>query len=217
MADKFPEISDVPADGQEASGDFLSREKELLGDEFATEGDKEVADNDEEEFEEFESQYPEVNAGEAAEGVPQTSTSKEPEVIKKFSNLNMDESEPVKEWKQKQATEISKRDEVNGKKLEEIKSDAQKATDDFYENYNNKKDELIASAKKDEAEFLKKRDSFLDQGTVWDRVVDVLQLTKNSDSVDEANYRDKTRFKELLLSLKGKENVPGAQGVSESQ
>ncbi|GME94897.1 unnamed protein product [[Candida] boidinii] len=68
MADKFPEINDIPT-GEEsntAEGDFLSREKELLGDEFATADDKnalKIDDNeeDDDEFEEFKSQYPDVS------------------------------------------------------------------------------------------------------------------------------------------------------------
>ncbi|KAF8001245.1 hypothetical protein HF325_003746 [Metschnikowia pulcherrima] len=45
MADKFPEI-DVDTSGQDIEGDFFSREKELVGDEFRTEEDNAIAERE---------------------------------------------------------------------------------------------------------------------------------------------------------------------------
>jgi len=232
MADKFPEINDVSVDGNEQpAGDFLSREKAALGDEFATEEDQKIVedanDGEDEEFQDFKTQFPAVDSqasetvapeGEAANKEAGNSDELDTgaEVVtKKFKSLNLDESEPVKEWKKKREAEIAEKDEADAKKLQELKEDAQKATDEFYDNYNNKKDELVEQTKAEEKKFLEKRDSFLEKGTVWDHAIELLKLNKNSSSVDDESHRDKTRFKEILLSLKGKESVPGAQGVSE--
>lgn len=226
MADKFPEINDIPT-GEEsntAEGDFLSREKELLGDEFATAEDNDVLkadDEEDDEFEDFKSQYPDV-AGQdeqlkqakedeeiAKESVSGSVTSG---VANEFAKLDLNQSEHIKEWKERRNLEISKRDEIANRKLNEIKEKAKQNIDDFYENYNNKKDVAINQTKKEEDEFLAKRDSFLERGTVWDRSIELLNLNKNSKSIDPENLRDKTKFKDLLLALKGKENVPGAAG-----
>ncbi|OWB56868.1 hypothetical protein B5S28_g2783 [[Candida] boidinii] len=228
MADKFPEINDIPT-GEEsntAEGDFLSREKELLGDEFATADDKnalKIDDNeeDDDEFEEFKSQYPDVSGQDeqlkqekedeeiAKESISNSITSG---VTNEFAKLDLNQSEHIKEWKERRNLEISKRDEIANKKLNEIKDKAKQNIDDFYENYNNKKDVAINQTKKEEDEFLTKRDSFLERGTVWDRSIELLNLNKNSKSIDPENLRDKTKFKDLLLALKGKESVPGAAG-----
>lgn len=218
MADKFPEI-DIAADEDYSNSDFLTREKEALGDEFVSEADQQIAQepvNDEdEEFEEFKSQFPEVGDSEVNEvngAVKGESVHHEEaqSIPDQFMNLNLEESEHIKEWKRTRDLEISKRDEIAARKLEEIKKEAEKAIDDFYENYNNKKEDAIAETKKEEKLFIEKRDKFLEDGTTWDRVVDLLGLDKNSDAIDAENHRDKTRFRDLLLALKGKSNVPGA-------
>ncbi|CDK24219.1 unnamed protein product [Kuraishia capsulata CBS 1993] len=217
MADEFPEIqdvadvADVEVEGSTPT-DFLSREKELLGDEFATEQDGNIAHEDAE-FEEFESSFPAVSSAPQYEQEEEVEEEKAEEIpVSSFGSLNLDESEPIKAWKERRTLEISKRDEVAKARAEELKDEAKKAIDDFYDNYSSKKDISIEETRKQEDAFLAKRDTFLERGTVWDRVVELLELTKNTNSVDTANHRDKTRFKELLLALKGKENVPGAAG-----
>lgn len=235
MADKFPEINDAAAGAADVApgSDFLSREKEVLGDEFSNANDAELlkeaggdVDAEDEEFEDFKSNFPEVGTqAEAVEEAPApaaaadaeadaaTTENHEQTVINKFTNLNLDESEHVQEWKKTRELEIAKRDEIAARKLKEIKEEAEKAIDDFYENYNNKKDDAIAETKKAEKDFLEKRDQFIENGTLWDRVVELLKLDRNSDAVDTENLRDKTKFRDLLLALKGKENVPGASGI----
>lgn len=221
MADKFPEINDVAVDNAAATeSDFLSREKEALGDEFTTDGDADIlkqangeANDEDDEFDDFKSQFPEVGSPADDAVVQQEEYAEEPTspIVNKFSNLNLDESEHIKEWKAARDLEISKRDEIAERKLRDIKAEAEKAIDDFYDNYNNKKDDAIAETRKEAEKFMEKRDTFLDNGTVWDRVIDLLNLDQNSDAIDAANFRDKTKFRDLLLALKGKESVPGAQ------
>lgn len=219
MADKFPEIADVAVDTTPTGGNFLAREKEVLGDEFATADDK-VADDqdDDDEFDNFQSEpaaaEAAVTTAEPAETVPVKTPSFD-DTTTKFGDLDLDDSEKIKEWKTEEDARIKQRDATSAKKLAELKQEAQKATDDFYENYNNKKDENIADTKKQQEEFIAKRDAFIGEGTVWDRVNELLSLSKTSDSIDEEHHRDKTRFKEILLSLKGKDDVPGSGGVSQ--
>lgn len=224
MADKFPEIDTVQDSTAMEESDFLAREKQALGDEFASAGDseimKEVNSEDEDgEFEEFKSQFPEVGEPVAAIAEAPSGASVEDDqeddgevkaTVNQFTNLNLDESEHVQEWRKTRDLEIAKRDEIAQRKLAELKEEAEKSIDDFYENYNNKKDDAIAETKKAESEFLEKRDRFLEKGTVWDRAVQLLKLDKNSDAIDADNHRDKTKFRDLLLALKGKEGVPGA-------
>ncbi|KAG7866441.1 hypothetical protein KL918_003338 [Ogataea parapolymorpha] len=216
MADKFPELEGIDGTDVADSGDFLKREKELLGNEFATEQDKIAEDDDD--FDDFKSQFPEVSTN-ANDVAPEVESEEEPKeaifeepVTNKFANLNLEESVHIQEWRKARELEIAKRDELAAKKLEDIKKEAEKAIDDFYENYNNKKDEAVEATRREEAEFLEKRDRFLERGTVWDRVVELLSLTKNSNASDLAGYRDKSKFRDLLMSLKGKEDVPGAAG-----
>ncbi|KAJ8141641.1 hypothetical protein OY671_005195 [Metschnikowia pulcherrima] len=217
MADKFPEI-DVDTSGQDIEGDFFSREKELVGDEFRTEEDNAVlaesAADEDEEIQEFKEQFPEVEDTE-----PTLQTSEPVEVdedeFEGFSSapqnpLTEGESEPLKEWQQRRELEIAEREKANAKKKAEIIASAQQSIDDFYDNHNNKKEEHAKQVLKEQEEFLEKRDGFLTRGTLWDRVNELVkEAGEGSDS-----GRDKSRFKGLLTKLKGKENVPGAAGYA---
>lgn len=234
MAERFPEIDDVTTSVAEGDNqDFLAREKNALGEEFASAGDEQIVqeskdsenkdEEEDEDFEDFKSQFPDVGTPAEAIANAPTGTALDDEeedkeetakpIINQFSNLNLDESEHIQEWKKTRDLEISKRDEAAARKLEDLKTEAEKAIDDFYENYNNKKDDAIAETRKEAEAFLAKRDTFLEHGTVWDRVVELLALDKNSDAVDAENRRDKSKFRDLLLALKGKESVPGAAGI----
>lgn len=226
MSEKFPEIDDVETPVDNDAQDFLAREKSALGDEFTTDQDfiaQEGVDEDDE-FEDFKSQFPEVGESgdnqventEYDEEEEQTPTetieesNNEPSLPLQFSNLNLEDSAHVQEWKKTRDLEISKRDEAAARKLEDLKKEAESAIDDFYDNYNNKKEDAIAETRKEAEAFIEKKKNFFKDGTTWDRVIQLLDLNKNSNAIDETNLRDKTRFRDLLLALKGKENVPGA-------
>lgn len=212
MADKFPEL-DIEASGQEIDGDFFSREKELVGDEFKTDQDLELAsDPDNDEILEFKEQYPEVG-GEAE--APADAPESEEDDYEGFSSAapadsQGGESEPLKEWKQRRDLEIEKRESANAKKKEEIRAAAQQSIDDFYDNHNNKREQQSKQVLKEEEAFLAKRDDFLKRGTLWDRVNELIGDAGEGSTGD----RDKSRFKGLLTKLKGKENVPGAGGFT---
>ncbi|RCK58977.1 Clathrin light chain [Candida viswanathii] len=207
MADKFPEIGSAAGDDADFEGDFLSREKELVGDEFTTEEDSKILNDDEDdEINEFKEQFPEVDSSEppvSQESIDKDAKDDDDDDGDDFDNfesngvkeLNLSESEPIKAWKQQQ----------------EILEKAKSTIDDFYENYNLKKDNHSKDILTEQEKFLNKRDDFLGRGTLWDRVNELVQDVGELPDGD----RDKTRFKELLTKLKGKENVPGAGGYQE--
>ncbi|EAZ63919.1 hypothetical protein PICST_75094 [Scheffersomyces stipitis CBS 6054] len=216
MADKFPAIESVDDDsivaGQDdvAGADFLSREQELLGDEFKTEQDREVLAASDDEINEFNEQFPDVEES-AAVAVPVVASEAEDDyefsqpVASKFEG----ESAPLKEWKQRRDLEISERESANSKKKQEIVAKAQQTVDDFYDNYNIKKEQHSKEVLKEQDEYLEKRDGFLKRGTLWDRVNEIVSEVGD---LPESEDRDKSRFKDLLGKLKGKENAPGAGG-----
>ena len=221
MADKFPALdsidNEVPTnDSTEDVGesDFLSREKELLGDEFKTEDDKDALEGSDDEINDFKEQFPDVEDTKADEEEESETDDKgfEDDVNTGFSSNaseSIEDSKPIKEWKERRDLEISERENANSKKKEGIISKAQETIDDFYENYNNKKEKHSKDILKEQEEFLEKRDGFLKNGTLWDRVNELVEEV--GELPDDGN-RDKTRFKKLLGKLKGKENAPGAGG-----
>lgn len=124
--------------------------------------------------------------------------------------LSLEDSPAIKEWRQKQRLEIERRDEVSEAKKSETREKAKRAIDDFYEDYNTKKDDIIAKTQEEEKSFIAERDENVGVGSVWD------QAAKLVDTNDMGGSgRDKSRFKELLLSLRGDANAPGAAGYQE--
>lgn len=167
MADKFPEIAADTTDSQ-LSDDLLTREKELLG-EDAAEFQSNVIEEDE--VEQFKQQFPDV----------------EDDLTHEVNELKIEEPDqsspafpketptPVKEWQERFNLEISKRDEADLQTTENTRKEAEKQLDDFYESYNVKKDENIEKAKKQQEEFIEKRDSFFTEGNVWRRAAQLIK------------------------------------------
>ena len=114
--------------------------------------------------------------------------------------LNLSESQAIKEWKQRRDLEIEEREKLNSKK-EEIIEKAKSTIDDFYENYNSKRDNHQKEILLEQEKFISKRDDFLKRGTLWDRVN---ELVTEVGELPGDESRDKTRFKELLTKLKAK-------------
>lgn len=223
MSDKYPALetidNDIPAteSAEDLNSDFLSREKELLGDEFKTEQDKDaLAESDDDDINDFKEQFPEVDDSEPQPEKSQPEDDTEEEEFEGFESsstntnkLIQGESEPLKDWKQRRDLEIEEREKANSKKKEDIVNKAQETIDDFYDNYNNKREQHSKEVLKEQEQFLEKRDSFLKNGTLWDRVN---ELIGEVGELPADETRDKTRFKGLLTKLKGKETVPGAGG-----
>lgn len=215
MAEKFPPLENEefitePVSGQEDT-DFLKREAELLGDEFKTEEDSELFQEEKsDELQNFEEQYPEVenvntssktgddNMSDDDFGEPQSAAGQE---------TGPRQSEAVSQWRENREREISERDAAQEKAKLQLQEDAAKHMDDFYDNYNRKKEQQLKNTKSEAEKFLKERAEFLNQNnTTWDRVLQLI----NVDDADLVGGRDRSKFKEILVKLKGNKNAPGA-------
>lgn len=221
MADKYPELdvndsSNVPVDVDtdinadvNVDADFLAREQEVLGDEFKTEQDSQVLAESDDEIQEFKEQFPEV--GDATTAAPSTAVADEgddDDDFEAFGSAAPAESVPLTEWRQRRDLEIEEREKVNARTKSERVAAAQQNIDDFYDNYNAKREQHTKEVEAEQAAFVEKRDGFLGRGTLWDRVG---ELVAEVGELPE-DGRDKSRFKGLLTKLGGKENVPGAGG-----
>lgn len=123
---------------------------------------------------------------------------------------------PVLAWRESQKDAIAKRDAESERKKAEAISKAEQDIDNFYSEYNAKKEKNIAANKENEAKFQEERSRELAEGTTWDRVTKILEL-KNSQSKTIARTgpgsSDLTRMKEVYLKLRREgERAPGAAG-----
>ncbi|EJS43550.1 clc1p [Saccharomyces arboricola H-6] len=236
MAEKFPPLEDqnidfTSNDKKEDDTDFLKREAEIVGDEFKTEQDEGLLEteaspaNDDEEIKNFEEQFPDVNTTNGGIANDQNGTTVVPSSNKNgdededFSEfegapanqsteaVHEDRSEVVDQWKQRRALEIHEKDLKDDESKKALQDEAIKHVDNFYDSYNKKKEQQLEDAAKDAEDFLKKRDEFFGQeNTTWDRVLQLI----NQDDADTVGGRDRSKFKEILLKLKGNAKAPGA-------
>ncbi|AET41502.1 clathrin light chain CLC1 Ecym_8217 [Eremothecium cymbalariae DBVPG len=117
-----------------------------------------------------------------------------------------DASEAVRNWKERRRLEIEERDRSDAEIKERLQEEAVKHIDDFYEIYNKKKEQQLEQSKKDAEAFLKEREEFFNQdNTVWDRVMQLI----NVDDADVVGDRDRSKFKDILLRLQGNQDAPG--------
>lgn len=100
---------------------------------------------------------------------------------------------------------------MSRKRKEETIKTAQSSIDDFYENYNTKKEKMIAQTRKEAEEFLAGRQDTSSGGTSWERIAKLVDLS-GKGARGGASGTGKERFRELLLSLKKDEKAPGASG-----
>ena len=112
------------------------------------------------------------------------------------------EPEPVRQWREKRSKEIEERDEQSEKSKDEIKLKAERAIDNFYKEYNERKEKNIAKNKQDEVDYLNNRTDKLASGTTWQRINDLLELKNVSNK--QLNRKDLNRFKEVIINLSEK-------------
>ncbi|KAK6517873.1 hypothetical protein TWF506_005051 [Arthrobotrys conoides] len=238
----FPSIEDfddgvvAPTSGPiDDADDLFLREQAILGDE-ATQfsADKFPAlDNDGDllggggptgggdglvETHKFESSFPDLIADNEAVGpggtITGTSAPYMPGVVNtnfpSTSSLPEEEPEVIRQWRERQQLEIQRRDELSESRKQETIEKARAAVDDFYENYNSKKDKSIEQTRKEAEEFLESRENTSVGGTAWERIAKLVDLT---DKGVKTAKSDKTRFREILVSLRKDEKAPGASGV----
>ncbi|KAE9964383.1 hypothetical protein BLS_008395 [Venturia inaequalis] len=122
-----------------------------------------------------------------------------------------EEPEVIKAWREKRAAEIAKRDEISTAKKQSTTQEAQQALDDFYDNYNDKKEKNIAQTRREAEEFLNSRDDTTAGGTSWERIGKLVDLSGKGPR-GGAGGSGKERFRELLVSLRKDEKAPGATG-----
>jgi hypothetical protein len=121
------------------------------------------------------------------------------------------EPEVVKNWREQRDAQLVKRAEQFTKQRAETVKEAQQNIDDFYENYNNKKEKSIAQTRKDAEQFLASREDTTSGGTSWERVSKLVDIS-GKGAIGGAAGSGKERFRELLMSLRKDEKAPGADG-----
>jgi len=165
----------------------------------------------------FEHSFPDLVADNEAVGPGGTITGPGGTIIPGIANTNFqstslpeEEPEVIKQWRERQQLEIQRRDELSESRKRETVQKAQVAIDDFYENYNTKKDKGIEQTRKESEEFLANRENTSAGGTSWERIAKLVDL---SDKGVKSGTSDKSRFRELLQSLRKDEKAPGANGL----
>jgi len=124
-----------------------------------------------------------------------------------------EEEEPdvIKQWREKRDAGNAKRAEQFAREREETVQEAQKNIDDFYENYNNKKEKAIAQTRKEADKFLAERPDTTSGGTSWERIAKLVDVS-GKGAKGGATGSGKERFREMLMSLRKDEKAPGAEG-----
>ncbi|KAH6626852.1 clathrin light chain [Chaetomium sp. MPI-SDFR-AT-0129] len=237
MADRFPSLEDFDSgaqtdvkdtDNAASTSNFLEREKAVLGDDahqFATvedagfdEGDDDLLGGGEGVASPgnnaaFESQFPDITS--TNEGVAPGGTITGPSVSYNsgYQPYTEEEEEPqvIKDWREKRDAQIAKRAEQFAQQREETVKEAQQNIDDFYENYNNKKEKTVAQTRKEAEQFLASREDTTSGGTSWERISKLVDVSGKGTKGGSAGS-GKERFRELLVSLRKDEKAPGAVG-----
>ncbi|OTA67663.1 hypothetical protein K449DRAFT_429740 [Hypoxylon sp. EC38] len=231
MADRFPSLDDFDSGaqteiqdvGSPSADDFLARERALLGDDatqFATGNESAVlADPTSDdllggnESAQFENQFPEISTSNEQVAPGGTITGPSVSFNSGYNAYVAEEEEPevIKQWREKRDAANAKRAEQFAQQKAETIKEAQQNIDDFYENYNTKKEKMIAQTRKEAEQFLASRDDTTSGGTSWERIAKLVDVSGKGQK-GGASGSGKERFRELLMSLRKDEKAPGAEG-----
>ncbi|KAG5925416.1 hypothetical protein E4U42_004312 [Claviceps africana] len=234
MADRFPSIDDFDAGAQteikdsstEPSGDFIARERALLGDDasqFMTGDDAAIIEPQDDllaqsvvEGSTFESHFPDLASPSATTDGPPGDNSITGASVNFNSGYqtqadNEEEPEIIQRWREQRDAHIAKRAEQFAAQRSETIKEAQQNIDDFYENYNTKKEKGIAQARKEAEQFLDSREDIISGGTSWERIAKLVDVSGKGTRGGAAGS-GKERFREVLTSLRKDEKAPGATG-----
>ncbi|KAI1750078.1 clathrin light chain [Xylaria castorea] len=230
MADRFPSLDDFDSGaqteikdvGSPSADDFLARERALLGDDatqfttgnesaaLADTSDDLLGGDDSTDNAQFESHFPDLASNEqAGPGITGPSVSYN-SGYGAYAEEEQ-EAEVIKEWREKRDAANAKRAEEFAAQRAETIKEAQQNIDEFYENYNNKKDKTITQTRKDEEQFLASRDDTTSGGTSWERIAKLVDVSGKGQQ-GGASGSGKERFRELLTTLRKDEKAPGAEG-----
>ncbi|KAF8806603.1 hypothetical protein BYT27DRAFT_7191160 [Phlegmacium glaucopus] len=192
---------------------------------FQQHKDTQVKVTGDDDFDKFENEFPDIDAGQQR-SIPQQPTygatfapQPHPSLFSSTPILTQnitEEPQVIKDWREKQQEEIRARDEASKIRREETIDKAERAIEEFYENYSKKKERNIRDNKNSEAEYLRELSASLSTGTTWERICSLVEL-QNSQSKTiartGAGTTDLGRFKEVLLRLKREgDAAPGAGG-----
>ncbi|KAK0674083.1 clathrin light chain [Cercophora samala] len=239
MADRFPSLEDFDSGAQTGVQDasevpttsnFLEREKAILGDDanqFATVEDAGFDEDDDDLLgggisasgnnnAAFDSQFPDITSPNEGLTPPAGNTTITGPSVSYNSGYNayaQEEEEPqvIKDWREKRDAGNAKRAEQFAQQRAETVKEAQQNIDDFYENYNNKKEKTIAQSRKEAEQFLASREDTTSGGTSWERIAKIVDVS-GKGAKGGASGSGKERFRELLVSLRKDEKAPGAEG-----
>lgn len=160
----------------------------------------------------FESSFPSVETGNNAVGPGGSVTGTFSLPIQSKSYASEEEPAVLKEWRERRDLAIQHRDQKSAEKKAETVKTAQESVDEFYENYNNRKDKQISQTRKEAEEFLKSREDTTSGGTSWERIAKLVDLS-GKGSGGGASGTPKAKMRELLISLRKDDKAPGASGV----
>ena len=114
-------------------------------------------------------------------------------------------------WRERRDLDIVRRSEVSAAKKAATIEAAKAYIDEFYENYNKKKDKSLNKTRKEADDFLASREDTSAGGTSWERIAKLVDLS-GKGAKGGANGTGKEKFREMLVNLKKDENAPGAKG-----
>ena len=117
----------------------------------------------------------------------------------------------MKAWRARRDAGLAERAARSEEKKQATIKAAQEAIDDFYENYNAKKEKAILQTRREAEEFLENREDTSSGGTSWERISKLVDLS-GKGTKGGASGSEKAKFRDLLLSLKKDEKAPGVTG-----
>ncbi|KAH3899062.1 clathrin light chain CLC1 SCDLUD_004484 [Saccharomycodes ludwigii] len=225
MADKFPDLdssSGVVAENEFNETDFLKREAEVLGDEFKTDQDKDILTSNISNVDAATLENQQENTNNDVQN--NASSNHDDDDDDDFGDFDQntsttatdtdtnthEPSQALEQWKEVRDAEIKQKDETDKQAKDNLIKEATADIDQFYEDYSKKKQVKLDETAKEAEEFSKQKEQFFTQKdtTTWDRVLQLI----NTDDADVIGGRDRSKFKEILLKLKGNEKAPGASG-----
>ncbi|POY73533.1 hypothetical protein BMF94_3470 [Rhodotorula taiwanensis] len=220
----FPDLEGSGGADDVVLGDFAGGGNHAATSAVTTGQQVSVTGNDE--FAAFEEEYPEIdlpseqphenglNGSSAPEPAP-AAFSQPAAASTQSATAPQDsgDSEIIRNWREQQKADIAKREEESARKKEDTIAKARNAIDNYYKDYNSKKEKAIAQNKDDEEAFKTQLSDSLAKGTTWERICTLVDLQDSRSKTTTKSKQDLTRFKELLLSLRREgETAPGAAG-----
>ena len=84
---------------------------------------------------------------------------------------------PHSRWRESRDERLRHQDDEEAEKTKQTRAGARQYIDDFYENYNAKKEKQITRTRKEAEEFLEKREDTSSGGTSWERIAKLVDLS----------------------------------------